>query len=395
MPSFSYRAFTQDGQSTSGTLEAASRNDAVAALQRRNLTPHQVTERSSTASPGWTYREAGKIGSELSRLTSAGVPLNIAVQLAAETQPRPFVRDQLLQISSALTAGESAKAAFAPLEGPAGRALASVVTAGERSGELANALASASPLLASIAKFRERVVSLLIYPLIVTLTALGVLAVFLLVVVPNLRPVLEDLGDDMPRATRFLLDVSDIAPNIVVGGIFIGLLFILTRQFGLFRRLYARWRDQLLLSPLGFGVSALMDAALFANILSALLQSGLSTSDAIDTAASAIGNSVTRRRMQGAASQVRKGAKLSSALATAWGETHLVTQASVLGARGGHFPHLVKEAGTVLAERAEMRLERGAAIAGPGIIIALGVLIGLFVITLFNSLMALTDAAVL
>ena len=115
--------------------------------------------------------------------------------------------------------------------------------------------------------------------------------------------------------------------------------------------------------------------------------------DAIDDASRAVSNTVLQSRLQVSAQSVREGANLANAMEDALGASSLVVQAARLGAKSSGFADLVSEAGMTLAERAEERLERVAAIAGPVIILGLGVVIGSLVVALFTSLTALSDAA--
>ena len=363
-------------------------------IAARRLAPIRVEPAPKRGGDQLNYRDAARLAAELSRFIASGIPLEEGARLAAEAQDSVAARRALGHAASRLSAGAGPGEAFNNFGGAPGQALSAIIRAGERAGRLADALGAAAPLFSATAKFRERIVSLLIYPAVVGLTAIGVLTVFLLVVIPSLRPVLEDLGDAMPAGARVLLSVSDAAPFVLATVLLAVLAGILLVQVPSFRETLDRWRDRFVMSPVGLGIAASIETALFARIFAALLKAGTPVGDAIEDASAAVSNSILREKLSFAAGVVRQGGELSGALSGALGERNLIVQAGRLGNRGGGFAELVSDAGLSLSERAEIRLERLAAIAGPMIIIVLGSMIGLFVITLFSSLASLPDAAV-
>lgn len=390
---YRYIARASDGARVSGQLDASGKPQAIERLSQQRLTPVEIREIEDTSRPSLTYKDVGQLCGELARLIKAGVPLESGVRLAADAQDRKPARLALETAAARLADGDGPGRSFAGLRGAPGRALSAIIAAGERSGRLAEALEAAGPLFKAAARFREKILSLLLYPAVVSVTALVVLLVFLMVVIPNLRPVLDGLGDNVPPSARTLLAIADTAPTVMtivligaLGGILLGQIPAMRRRFGV-------WRDRWMLTPLGMGIAEAVDVALFARLFAALLRAGTPAGDAVAEASQAVSNQILRERFDHAARRVREGGSLDAALSGALGERHLIVQASRLGSRGGGFADLVAEAGASLAERAETRMERLATLAGPAIILILGGVIGVMVLTLFSALSALPDAA--
>ena len=395
MSSFRYTAEGHDGRRVSGEIEADTAALAIEALMAQRLSPLRVSETRTSDIPKLSYQDTARLSLEVSRLMLAGIPLESGALLAAEAQESRAARKTLERAASRLARGDGPGLAFDGLDGAPGGALSAIMAAGERSGRLADALGAAAPLFAATARFRAKIVSLMLYPAVVSVTALSVLVIFLLVVIPSLRPVLEGLGENLPTSARWMLAIADAAPGVLVAALIGALIVIALNQVSAVRSRMALLMDRLALGPMGLGVAAAVDTALFARLFGALLKAGTPAGEAMAEASAAMSNTVLRGLLQSSANDVREGASLDHALMSALGERHLIVQASRLGARGGSFADLVSEAGMTLAERAETRLERLAALAGPMIIILLGLVIGLMVITLFSSLAALPDAATL
>ena len=391
---YRYRAREATGRQVSGDLEAPSQARAVETLLAQGLSPVRVRPVPDGRLARLTYADVARMSAELAGLVGAGVPLESGSTMVADAQDSKAARRVLRRGAGRLADGDGPGKAFGDLPGAPGRALSAIMAAGERSGRLADALLAAAPLFAATARFRDKIVSLLLYPAIVSVTALGVLIVFLLVVIPSLRPVLEGLGDAIPASAAMLLTVSDAAPDVLAAMLVAILAGIVAGQWPQLRHRMARLRDRILLSPAGFGLVGGIDTALFARLFAAVLKAGTPAGDALGEAAAAVSNSVLREKLEHAAERVRGGETLGPALTAALGERSLIVQASRLGDRSGRFADLVAQAGLTLAERAEVRLERLAALAGPLIILALGGLIGALVIALFSSLTSLPDAAI-
>jgi type II secretory pathway component PulF len=394
MSTYRYSA-RKDGRRITDEIEATSQQHAIETLLARRVSPIDVTPAVSDKLPVLKYKDVSRLCSEIARMTAAGVPLEAGVALAAQAQESKAARQVLERASARLTQGDGPAKAFDGLQGPPGRALSAVIAAGERSGRLPDALKSAAPLFSSTAKFREKIVSLLLYPAAVSITAIAVVVIFMLVVIPALRPLLEDLGDELPISAKMMLAMSDGAPSFFIAILAAVMIAIFLGQVPNIRQRMAKMRDQIALSPVGLGIAQSVDMALFSSLFAALLKAGTPAGDAISEASCAISNTILKSKLSEAAGSVREGVSLDAALAIALGNRHIIVQASRLGAKGGSYAQLVSEAGLTLSERAEVRLERLAALASPLITIVLGLMIGMMVLALFSSLTALTDAATL
>lgn len=393
MKRFKYKALDATGRTQSGRIDTPSESQVDGQLRRRGLTLLDLQELPERLGPRLSYKEVAILSSELSRTIHAGVPLERGLKLCQHAGASRVLNENLERISDLLTAGATPSEAFSGLQGSPGEALAAIVTSGEQAGRLGQALSASAPLFAGIARFREKMISLLMYPLIVAITAVAVLAVFMMVVVPSLRPVLQDLGDQLPMSAELLLTLSELAPMVMTGGLVSGLIFILLCQQPRFRKGISIFKHRLLASSVMGETFTGMDLALMARLFGTLLASQTPAAQALELASDVMANSVLATRLREASSRVRSGERLENALGNLLSPGHLIVQACRLGYETGDLAQSVLHAGDTLSERTETRLERLTALAGPGIIIGLGLLIGLLVVTLFSALTALPEAA--
>lgn len=385
-----YTARSPEGRRLSGLLDLSDRQQVLDELLARGLTPLSVKP-VKNATAALSYERSARLAGELARLSASGLPLETALSLAADIEQHGPTRAALDQAARKLSDGAGPGAAFDALDGSAGKVLAAAIRAGERSGDLSEALGSVAPVLASTAQFRSRFATLMLYPAAVSVTSFGVLAVFFLYVLPTLRPVLEQAGE-FTGSARVLFAISDALPLLItILAILLAGGLVLSR-FPDVKAFLKRLRDRISLSPIGLGLSKTSETALFARLYGALIASGAPAAEAISEAADALSNTILKDRLNAAADEVRAGGTQADALAEALGEDDLIARATRIGDKASLAAPLILEAGNVLVDRAGQKLERAAALAAPLIIIILGGVIGAIVATVFSTLASLPNA---
>lgn len=385
-----YLARDRSGKRTAGEVEARSisaASDQVAAL---GYTPLRLAPAAEGSEVKLTYHRAAEFVRELGELTSAGVALETAFEMSAAAVSHGATRPALERGARRLSEGASPSEALRDFSGPAAAVVTAALRGAERSGGLSHALAAVAPILEATARFRDKMLSLSLYPLAVGVTSLGVILVFFGVVIPRLRPAIEQAGSE--GTGSWLLAVADAVPGLLIGLLILTLaIFILTR-FPAIRSRLAHKRDRLLLGKLGLGLAPLIDTALFARLFGALLLSGAPAADAMEEAARTVGNSIRRKALTEAANNIREGQSTVSALSGVFGNRHVLVRSAAIGAETGDLGTMISKAGAVLSGRAETRLERLSAIASPAIIVGLGAIIGLLVISLFQALSSIPQS---
>jgi general secretion pathway protein F len=191
----------------------------------------------------------------------------------------------------------------------------STVAAGEQSGHL-------DKVLSSLADYQERqfestrdVEMALLYPLVLTLLAFGIVGALMVYVVPDMVGVIENSGQTLPTSTRLLIAASETVRDFWW---LIGIMVIVGVVFG--RRMLAeprireRWDQQKLSLPLVSRITRGSSAARYANTLSILTSSGVPLVEGMRIAANVVTNMWLRRKLVDATQRVSEGGSLRSAL---------------------------------------------------------------------------------
>ena len=142
---------------------------------------------------------------ELLALLDAGLPLVEAVETLAEKEHRPDVKRAITQVIEHLYEGKTLSQALAYFPQAFPALYVATVRAAERTGDLQEALQRFIAYQTQIETVKKKLISALIYPVLL-LGVGGLVTIFLLTyVVPKFSRLFENIGGDVPLLSRFLI----------------------------------------------------------------------------------------------------------------------------------------------------------------------------------------------
>lgn len=174
--------------------------------------------------------------SELNILLAAGVNIKTALELIEEEQTKSKDKKLFTSIKDTVVNGENLSQAmedtgkFSPYEFHS-------VRIGEESGQLSEVLDDLARFFAGRIKQKRQVMNAVSYPVVVTLTAFGVIWFMLRFVVPMFGDVFRRFKGELPAMTKAVMYASDIAGSF---GIYF-ILFLLTLTVFLYSQRSSEW----------------------------------------------------------------------------------------------------------------------------------------------------------
>lgn len=322
MAAFSYHALDVNGKPSRGVVEADTIRQARAALRESSLTVISV-EAVDAVRPGGKGRRGSLSAAQLSLITrqlatllDAGLPLEQALSALIEQSENETIRQVMAGVRAEVLGGQTFAKALGRYEAVFPELYRALVTAGEASGELGRVMQRLADYTDSRQVLRQKVVLAFVYPVIVTLVALLVVAGLLIYVVPQVIGVFEQSHQNLPLLTRSLIWVSAFLQQSWF------YLLLLSAALGVFlqqvlRRPRLRYQAHLLmlrLPVLGRLVRG-VNTARMASTLAILAGSGVPLMSALHAAAGVVNNLPMRTALDEAAGRVREGVSLSRALA--------------------------------------------------------------------------------
>ncbi len=334
MPQFSYKAKSGPGEITTGVIDANSLQEAVQHIIAQGIAPVDVKPFIQAAKPVPEKSRAPiafklnlsfeqKISPkalhnfirQLADLLDAGVPLLRAMQVIANQQMTPRLKEIVEQMAEVIKDGGSLSTAMSHHPKVFNNLFIYMVKSGEASGSLANILIRLTQFLEKDLEMGAKVKGALLYPAIVM--GVGLLTVFVLLtfVLPKMMTMFEDFDQTLPWATQFVMALSSFCSSfwwLII--LILAVLIIGARQF----LQSTKGKDQLdglmLRLPIMKDFMREVELARFARTLGTLLDSGVTMVTALESSANVINNNILKREMEKAAAKVKSGGSLSGAL---------------------------------------------------------------------------------
>ena len=388
MPGFSYVAVDKRGKEKRGSLEAETRERALEQLKAEGLIPVSVREQGAlnkeidfSIGKKVKPRDLSVFCRQFVSITQAGVPMKEALQMLSEQTENKWLKraisEVLLNVEKGNTLADSMRSQpdiFPPM-------LVNMVEAGEQSGSLEMAFSRMAVHFEKEAKLKATIKKATIYPIILVIAAIGVIAVMLLFVIPIFIDMFADLDIEMPAITMFVMNSSKWMTShwYVVLGIIVGVVVA-------YKLIYKTTQGRLTIDrikmkmPLFGKLTVKTACSQFARTMSTLLMSGISTIDALETTSKIVNNIHYTNAMLKAREEVMKGIPLSEPLEASGIFPPMVYHMTGIGEETGNVEEMLEKMADYYDEEVEMTTQSVLAAMEPIIILFMALIIGTLVI---------------
>ncbi|MHA7875826.1 type II secretion system F family protein [Roseivivax sp.] len=407
MSAFLYKAVDAGGRKSRGLIEASSAAAARAQLRRRDLLPLSVEPTRRRAAPGaGLSRELGfgqaRLGQkrlalvtrQLATLVGANVRIEDALKIVADQARSAREGSVLLNLRSAVLDGRSFAAALEDHPASFGEYYRASVRAGETSGRLAAVLEHLAQSIEDQARNRQSLQLALIYPALLTLVSIAVIAALLAFVVPDIVRVFTSRGAELPLLTRALIAASDALNRWGLPLLAAGLLCAVTGAWALRQpALRARWHQALARMPVLGGAVLKVNSARFSGTLATLVQSGVPLADALRAAAGTVPNLYLRGKLTALTQRVSDGAPLSRAAEEAGIFPPMLVAMIASGEAGGTLGHSLERSAAEQSADLKAKVATLVALVEPGVLLLMGGIVMLLVLAILMPIVSLNDLA--
>src|SRR3984885_9724403 len=217
VPTFRYRALTQNGEIVNGTLSAPTSAEVARRIEYLRLLPIETVEDKGAGAAsggyGWFGRpsaaEITTFTRDLALLLRAGARLDAALELLSSDSDVGRLRPVVGKLRAALLSGESLADAVADYPMLFPPMYAALVLVGEVSGTLDQVLEMLGAERARSELMRRKLTDAMQYPAFVLVAAAGVMLFFILFVLPQFSSVLQDFGAKSDTTLGAFIKLSD------------------------------------------------------------------------------------------------------------------------------------------------------------------------------------------
>jgi type II secretory pathway component PulF len=387
------------GGRTRGTLEAKSRQEALAQLSRQRLQPIRLQLEGAAgpaakaagpgaAAPAERQMNEGQIISfteELGDLLDAGLQLEGALKMMEQRSEASALKAVAESLRTQVREGVSLSRALKTASSSFSDLYCNLVAAGEVSGALGPILQRQVLYLKKLSDLKGRVVQALIYPMFVTGAGILLMGLFVVVLVPQLEMLFKT--QKPPLITQLLLGTSRflvqwgwmVLVMVALGGI--GFWQAIQKPAG---RLW--WDQARVKIPIAGPVLEAAFYAQFSQTLANLLGNGVTLLQAMQLVSRATPNTYYRVRLEKASEQISEGYSLSRGLRQVGGFADTFLDLVAVGEQTGELAKALDKAGARYEKEMDRRIQRITALIQPVIIVIIALVVGAVVYSIITSI---------
>jgi len=401
MPEYLYKATTLSGQTVKGSMDGKDEETIIQSLHQLGYIPIRILSTQEEAG-GFRFssllpkrvgiRNLLTFTQEISTLVSAGLPidrsLNILGTLTENKRLREAVKDVLKRVEGGNSLTEAL--GYHPRIFP--KLYINMIKAGESGGFLEVILSRLVRYLQNTKELREYLVSVMIYPLILTIVSGISIAILVTFVIPRFARIFSDLGQAIPLPTQIVLSFSQLVKGYWWAGLgTIALIYIGLKMYTQDEERKWRWdRSKLGWFVIGDLIKK-MEVARFSRTLGTLLQSGVSILPALNLVKEISQNRAISRSISYIHDRLREGKGISKSLEETDVFPPLAVHMIGVGEETGRLDEILIKVAETYEENVQTSVKRFVALLEPLIIIVMGAVVGFIVVSILLAIFSINE----
>jgi type IV pilus assembly protein PilC len=399
MPRFAYAAIDATGASVEGVTKADTIGDARAALLDQNLYPVKIQEKRGALDFELTKEKVKKkelmhFTRQLAVFVKAGIPITEAMQIIGdETEDVALQRTITMMVDDLRNGGTLSEVAGKHPEAFPNYYIG-IMQSAELTGNLDDTLESLAGYLERELETRSKVVQALSYPGVVMGMAMITVVILAGYVLPQFKPLFEELNADLPMTTRALLFVATLFSTMwyIPFSIFCGFMGVMYWLFKTDRGNLVK--DRLVLRiPVIKGIVEYAILERFCRILAAMVKAGVPLPEGMKTTTESTTNSVFRERLEVAQLEMVEGGGFSKPLAATELFPGAAKQMFKVGEETGTLDKQLEVASLYFDRELESRIKKFTTMFEPLMIIFVGLIVGFVAVALVQAMYGVLDGA--
>jgi general secretion pathway protein F len=402
MAAFAYKAMDANGKSKNGVLEGDNARQIRQQIREQGLIPlevEQVAEQEKKNQASFSLFKAKISAGELALLTrqmatliESALPIEEALLAVAEQCEKPRHKNMMMAVRSKVVEGHGFAEALSEFPYVFDNLFRAMVAAGEKSGHLDTVLNRLAEYTENRERTRNQIIQALVYPLIMMTVAVGVVIMLLVKVVPTIVGQFDQMGQELPTITNILIAISNAVQNYgVYAAILLVLVIFLVAKLLTMPRIRLKYDKKLLSLPFVGRLTRSTNTARFARTLSILTASAVPLLESMRIAGNVLENLHLKGAVKDAASKVKEGSSLRSALDHAKIFPPMMMHMIASGERSGELQQMLARAADNQDREFESTVSISLKIFEPVLIVAMAGVVLFIVLAILMPILALNS----
>ncbi len=405
MPMFEYKATSPEGKVFEGQREESDQSAVINWLQASGYIPIYAKEASSSTSRSlknaFTLKKNAITSSQLlafteqlATLVKAKLPVDHALRIFRDLSEHENVRTMSATLLEDVEAGNDLSSALEKQKTVFSPYYINMVRASEASGNLEIGLSRMHEYLESTKVMRDKLISSLIYPMILVVVAIASLIVIMTFVVPKITELFAGSEELLPVATKVVIAASSFFTAywwailiFIIGFVFLIKYLLSSPKYRKF------WDTRFLKLPVFGDLLVKHETAKFTSSLGSLLSNGVPVLSALPIAKANLTNSLFLDNISKAMEQFKEGKSLFQTLSMAKLFPSLALQMIKVGEETGELDNMLTRVSEIYEKETSNAMQRLVNLFEPAIIILLGIAIGGIIVSILLGMVSINDLA--
>ncbi|MBR3236398.1 type II secretion system F family protein [Candidatus Saccharibacteria bacterium] len=385
MKRFNYKAKEKEtGKIVKGNIQAENEQTAGRLLIEQGYIPQSVVEE-GTGLFGMKGHIKAKdrimFTRQLATLIGAGLPLAASLRTVAEQTQAKSMKSVIEEILAKVESGKTLFDAFSEYPDVFNGVYLALIKAGETSGTLDLALKRLADQEEKDAAMLSKIRGALVYPGIILVVIIAVLAFMMIMVVPQVKGLYEDMGEELPGLTQFLVAISDFFATFwwlvlaILAAIIAGLWYAIKKT-----PTGRKAADTFKLNvPIFGGLFRKLYVSRFARTTEMLLATGVPMLDSVKISIDATNNTIVEAEYSKALETIKGGKPLSDSISGLNYMLPLVPQMASIGEESGKIDEMLGKAAQVYENELDEQINSISTMIEPILMVIMAGLIGVVI----------------
>jgi type IV pilus assembly protein PilC len=392
MPRFAYAAIDASGATIEGFEKAETIGDARASLLGKNLYPVKIEEKRGALQFELTQEKVKKkelmhFTRQLAVFVRAGIPITEALDIIGDETTDVALRRTISSMTEDLRNGGTLTDAARKHPEAFPNYYMGILQAAELTGRLDETLDQLAGYLERELETRAKVVSALSYPGVVMVLAIFTVAMLAGYVLPQFKPLFEELDAELPLPTRILLGFATLFSDMVYIPLSVGVV-VIAILFWLFKTASGKpVKDKLMLKiPVIRGIVEYAVLERFCRILGAMVKAGVPLPEGLKTTTESVDNEVFRVQLEAAQEVMLEGGGFARPMADTGLFPGAAKQMFKVGEETGTLDEQLEVASFYFDRELESRIKKFTTMFEPIMIVFVGLIVGFVAVALVSAM---------
>jgi type IV pilus assembly protein PilC len=397
MAEFTWEARARSGEVRKGVMEADNEDAVNSRLRQQQLNPVKVKKKSALLNmkfgSGVAVKDLVTFTRLFATMIDAGLPLIQCLDILSNQQTNKNFGAVLKDIKGHVEQGSTFSEALKRHPKVFDELFTNLVHAGEVGGILDSIMSRLSIYLEKRQKLVRQVRGAMVYPSVVIVIAIGVMAVLLTFVIPAFEGMFAEFGggkDKLPILTRALISISNGFVTYLPFFVVFTIAAVVTISYVNRQPRGKRFFHQSFLKlPIMGSVLKKIAVSRFTRTLGTLLQSGVPILDALEICARTSGNVIIEAGIMHVRQSISEGKNMAEPLAATGVFPDMVVQMIAVGEQTGALDQMLNKIADFYEEETDVAVAAMTSALEPILMVGVGGMVGVVLIAMYLPIFSL------